>query len=319
MRIVFMGTGEIALPVFEFLLESPHELVALVCQPDKAVGRHQTIVAPLIKQRALQAGVAVLQPADMRCEQAVAEVATLQADIIVVMAYGQILSQQLIDLPKLAIINLHASLLPAWRGASCIQSAIANGDSHSGVTCMHVVRKLDAGAVIHSRSLPLAADETADSLHDKLAELAVPVLQHSLELLQQNPAHGEPQDESRMTYAPKLLREHGRIDWQQPAAHIERRIRAYDSWPGSFCCFIDKRERQQQVKLFSGCRVLDELPEGLPAVQQPGAVVAAVDGKSFYVRCAQGYLQVFSLQQQGSKRQDVAQFCCGHALMREMF
>lgn len=318
MRIVFMGTGEIAIPAFEFLLNSPHQIVALICQPDKAVGRHQTVTAPLIKQRALQAAVPVLQPDDMRSEQAVEQVAALQPELIVVMAYGQILTQQLIDVPSVAIINLHASLLPAWRGASCIQAAIANGDSRSGVSCMHVVRKLDAGAVIHSCELELADDESADSLHDKLAALAVPVLEQSLLLLQQNPACGLPQDESLMTYAPKLLREHGRIDWNLSADVIARRIRAYDSWPGSFCSFVDKRGRLQQLKLFAGCKASWQLPEGLLAADSVGAVVAAADGHSIFVRCAEGFLQIFSLQQQGSKRQEVAQFLCGHSLMEQL-
>ena len=189
----------------------------------------------------------VLQPE--RIEQAEAELAALRADVMIVMAYGQLIKKRILALPQRAFINLHASLLPKYRGAACIQAAITNGDTHSGITSMHVVRKLDAGDVILSRSIPLSIDETGGSLHDKLADLAVDVMHETLAGLAAGTAQRTPQDESLASHVPKLHREDGKIDWSRPAEEIERMIRAYDPWPGSYTEFEEKGAKRR-LKLY---------------------------------------------------------------------
>ena len=170
MRLVFIATGDIALPTFRHLLDAGPKPLALLTQPDKPVGRHQQMQPPAIKTAAIEAGIPVLQP--QKIGDAAAEIAAMNPDILVVMAYGQILKNDILSLPKLAIINLHASLLPKYRGAACIQAAIDAGDTETGITSMHVVRELDAGDMIVAKSIPIGPDETGGSLHDRLAQLA---------------------------------------------------------------------------------------------------------------------------------------------------
>ena len=208
MRIVMMATGDIAIPSFR-ALAATGELVGLVTQPDRPVGRHQTLTPPRIKVCAEEAGLPVLQPERMRDADAVAALRALEPDIVVVMAYGQILSQEVIDVPRIACINAHASLLPRHRGAACIQAAIDAGDDETGITIMHVVKKLDAGDIICSRTIELNGTETAESLHDDLAELAPEALADAIYQLRNGTSAPIEQDENLMAYAPKLLRAHG--------------------------------------------------------------------------------------------------------------
>ena len=202
MRIVMMATGDIAIPSFN-LLAASGELVGLITQPDRPVGRHQTLTPPRIKVCAQEAGVPVFQPERMRDAEAVAQLRALEPDLVVVMAYGQILSQEVIDVPKIACINAHASLLPRHRGAACIQAAIEAGDDETGITIMYVVKKLDAGDIICSSSIPLRGTETGESLHDDLAELAPNTLAEAIDMLRNGTVDPLEQDESVMTYAPK--------------------------------------------------------------------------------------------------------------------
>ena len=252
MRIVFIGTGEIGVPVLRSLRQSDeHELVGVVTQPDKPAGRAQRIEAPPIKAALAGSALPILQPARIKSEEAVEEIRALAPDVIVVMAYGQILPRAVLDIPRVACLNLHASLLPRHRGAAPIQAAIVAGDRESGITVMYMSEGLDTGDILLQSRLEIAADETGGSLHDRLAQIAPDALHEALGQLQRGSAPRIPQDASLATYAPKLGREDGRIDWTESAALLERKIRAFNPWPGAFTLLRDAAGRDRKFKIFS--------------------------------------------------------------------
>ena len=299
MRLIFVATGDIALPSFRHLLLHGPRPLALVTQPDKPAGRHQTPTPPAIKLEALAAGIPVLQPA--RIGDATAELAALSPEVIVVMAYGQILRNNILQLPSLAIVNLHASLLPRHRGAACIQAAIDAGDRETGITSLHVVRELDAGDIILTKATAIAADETGGTLHDRLADLAPEVLADTLEQLAAGTAPRIPQDPALVTYIPKLSRDDGRIDWHQPAAAIERRIRAYDPWPGTFTLAVENGT-EKRLKLLPQTRVLESGPP-------PG--ILATDAGRLIAGCGEGALEILHVQPEGGRRMNAADYLRG--------
>ena len=266
---------------------------------------------PALKVMAEDAGVPVLQPDSLRIQSAIDEVAALEPDLIIVMAYGQILTESVIHLAPLGCINVHASLLPRHRGASCIPAAIRAGDSSTGVTIMHMVKKLDAGDIIRSASLPLMGKETAGMMHDVLANLAPDVLMDAIHGIFDGSASRVPQDESMMTYAPKLSRADGQIDWRVPAVEIERMIRAYDPWPGTYTMFVDKKGRRKNLKLFSPCKVREDLSG------KPGSVIS-FNERGLIVACGSGALVINSIQPEGGRKMTVAQFTTGRALEKGM-
>ncbi len=304
LRIVFMGTGDIAIPAFSFLLKKG--LVALVTQPDKPVGRKQELTSPQIKNLADRNEVLVLQPEKAGNQEFLAELAALEPDVIVVMAYGQILSQQLLDIPTIACINLHASLLPKFRGAACIQAAIDAGDTETGITVMHVVKALDAGDIILKRELSIGEQETGGELHDRLAEVAPDALREALEKLQNGQARRTPQNEAEVSYISKLMREDGEIDWSHPATAIERRIRAYDPWPGTYTSFTDKKNRLRRLKIFPQVTVVD-------GSGKSGEVLFDAEGEMM-VCCGRGALKIKNVQPDGSRRMNVIEFLKGNPL-----
>lgn len=299
MRLIFIATGEIALPSFRYLLEHGPRPIALVTQPDKPTGRHQALTPPAIKVEALAAGIPVFQPE--KIGDIAAELAALQPEILVVMAYGQILRADILNLASKAIINLHASLLPKYRGAACIQAAIDAGDAETGVTAMHVVRELDAGDVILAQAIPIASDETGGSLHDRLAELAPAVLAETLAQLAAGTAPRVAQDAAASSYISKLEREHGRLDWSLDAAALERRIRAYDPWPGTFTLATEDG-RPKRLKIFPPVTVLDRQ-------LSPGEVSTA-DGQ-LVVGCGSGALRLETVQPDGSRKMSAADYLRG--------
>jgi methionyl-tRNA formyltransferase len=249
MRVLFIGTGEIGVPVLRWLIDSEeHELVGVVTQPDKPVGREQRIEAPPAKAALTDRDLPVLQP--KRIKNSVEEIGALKPDVIVVMAYGQILPRTILEIPQIACLNLHASLLPRHRGAAPLQAAIVAGDRETGISVMFMDEGLDTGDVLLQKRIEIAPDETGGSLHDRLAEIAVPALNDALTQLQSETAARTPQDSSAATSAPKLEREHGRIDWNEPAALIERKIRAFDPWPGAFALLRDDAGRDRKLKIF---------------------------------------------------------------------
>lgn len=318
MRIVMMATGDIAIPSFQALQESGM-LVALITQPDRPAGRHQELTPPAVKQLALKAGLPVYQPESVRDPAALEQLRACDPDIVVVMAYGQLLSQAVIDVPRIACINAHASLLPRHRGAACIQAAIEAGDDETGITIMHVVRKLDAGDIICRAVLPLRGTETAETLHDDLARLAPAPLMEAIAALAQGSAPREPQDESLMTYAPKLARADGLIDWSQPAFQVARKIRAYHSWPGTFTLYPSvKRGVDMPIKLFPPVDVFSSVVK--PGDARPGMVLeAGADG--LIVSCGGRYggaVRINTLQPQGKRKMNVESFFAGHKIMPGM-
>lgn len=314
MRLVFMGTGEIALPSLRWLIdESGLDLVGVYTQPDKPVGRKQTLTPPEVKTVAGAAGIPVFQPETFRKNpDAIRDLAGLQPDVIVVMAYGQILPRAVIETPRLACVNLHASLLPRHRGASPIQAAIREGDAESGLTLMHIVPALDAGDMILKRAQPITPDTTGGLLHDQLAALGPDLLAEGLPLLQSGKAPRVPQDESLVTYSPKLGREDGEIEWSAPAAAIARLVRAYDPWPGTTAAFTTERG-PVKLKLFPPVALTTETE---PVATEPGTIAAASGGDALLVRGGDGGLLRFTgdLQMEGRKRLPIAEFLRGQPI-----
>ena len=298
--IVFMGTGEIALPVFRWLVESDHRPAALVTQPDRPAGRHREMRASALKEIALAADIPVLQPERVRDPGFLGELAALSPDLIVVMAYGQMLPLKLIRMPRLGCVNLHASLLPKYRGAACIQAAVDAGDAETGVTLMHVVKELDAGDVIASRSLAIGPEDTGGIIHDRLALVATELLREALPGLLAGTAGRTPQsDIGEASHVGKLDREDGRIDWSWPAARIARRIRAYDPWPGTWCLEVATGKR---------LKVFPVAGEGRLA-GVPGELREGEDG--LHVCCGEGSLLLGDLQPDGGRRMKAADWWRG--------
>lgn len=301
MRVIFVATGDIALPSFRQLLAHGPKPLALVTQPDKPVGRRQTLTPPRIKVEALEAGIPVLQPENI--STAAEEIRAFAPDVIVVMAYGQILRKDVLSLPSKAIINLHGSLLPRHRGASCVQAAIDMGDKESGIAAIHVVKKLDAGDVIFDKAIPIEPDETGGSLHDKLADVAAEVLAETLSRIGDGTDTRTPQDDSLSNYAPKLERDDGRIDWSMTADALERRVRAYDPWPGTFA-IVQEDGKWKRLKVYP------------PVVPVPGGAELAegfhVSGKKLFISCGEGgAIELLHVQPEGGKRMTVEQYLAG--------
>jgi methionyl-tRNA formyltransferase len=295
MRLILIATGDIALPTFHHLLENGPRPIALVTQPDKPVGRHQVMTPPAIKAVALAAGIPVYQPE--KIGDIAAELAGHQPEVIVVMAYGQILRADILSLPSVAILNLHASLLPKYRGAACIQAAIDAGDTESGITAIHVVRELDAGDVIVAHALTLTATETGGSLHDRLAALAPTTLAAALNQLTTR----TPQDAAASSYIPKLARDAGEIDWSQSATALERRIRAYDPWPGTFTV-ANEGGATKRLKIFPPVRLSD--------LSVPTGEINFTEGQ-FTVGCGHGALILEEVQPEGGRRMTAGNYYRG--------
>lgn len=297
MKLAFIATGDIALPTFRHLLAHDPKPCLLITQPDKPVGRSQSsAVPPEIKTVALEHGIPVWQPE--KIGEIADELTELNPDFIVVMAYGQIIGKAVRKAAKKAIINLHASILPKYRGASCIQSAIANGDAETGITIMHVIRELDAGDIISTKKIPIGEKETAGELHDRLAALGPAALSEALEILAKDPHAGAPQDPIQVTYAPKLLREDGRIDFTQPSHVIERIIRAYDPWPGTFT-EIAMKGKPRRLKIFPPVGIRDHpLPAGELGIHEGELLIG----------CGENSLALSEVQPEGSKRMPAAAF-----------
>jgi methionyl-tRNA formyltransferase len=307
MRVLFIGTGDIGLPSLEWLLATAkHEVVGVITQPDKPVGRKQVLTPPQIKVRALAAGLTVLQPPKIR--QAVEELRAFDADVAVVVAYGQILPQSVLDIPRLACLNIHASLLPRHRGASPIQAAIREGEAETGVTIMFMDAGLDTGDILLMDRLTIDAEDTGGVLHDKLAAMAPAGLERALDLLAEGKAPRVPQDNALATHCGKLTRVNGRLDWQKSAVELARLIRAYNPWPGTFCQ-ITEGDKVAQLKVHRATAL--ESAEVCPVA---GTIVAADAASGFLVATGAGLLRLEEVQIEGGKRLPAADFLRGHAL-----
>lgn len=308
--VVFFGSGAIGLPSLDALFRAPGFAVrAVVTQPDRPAGRGLALAVPPVKAAALAAGAPVLQPERLRGpegDEIFARLEKLRPDLFVVFAYGQILPGRFLDLPRLSCVNLHASLLPRHRGAAPIQSAILAGDRESGISLMHMTPELDAGDVIAARRIPLAKRETGGSLHDKLAALAAPLLIEGLEAIVSGTAARHPQDHAQATYAPKLGRDSGRIDWRADAAAIERLVRAMNPWPGAWS-LLPSPKGPVRLKIHAALRVVSRA-RSLDAA--PGAILGW-DRRGIRVAAGRGIVVLREVQQEGRKRLSAAAFAAG--------
>ena len=302
MRVLFIGTGDIGLPSLEWLLSTPkHEVVGVVTQPDKPVGRKQVLTPPQIKVRALAAGLTVLQPLKIR--HAVEELKAFNADVAIVVAYGQILSRAVLDVPPLGCLNVHTSLLPRHRGAAPIQAAIRDGDTETGVTIMFMDEGLDTGDILLIHRMAIADDDTGGSLHDKLAQKAPEALEAALDLLASGHPPREKQDESQVTHVRKLTRQDGRLDWTRPAIELDRLVRAFTPWPGTSCLLKEAQMKVHKAQVIANA----------DACPVPGTIVSA-NADGILVSCGNGLLNLSEVQIEGGRRLSAADFLRGHPL-----
>jgi len=298
MRIAFMGTAELAGPCLEAVARMPgHEVVGVVTQPDRPKGRDLKPAPPPVKVVAERLGLSVHQPLKMREPVAIEALRAAQPDLIVVVAYGQILPKSVLEIPRFGCVNVHTSLLPRWRGAAPIQYAILHGDQETGVTTMYMDEHMDTGDIILQRAQLIHADDTSATLHDRLAKLGADLLVETVGLICEEKAPRAKQDETKATYAKKLSKENGHIDWTKSAIEIERQIRAFNPWPGSHTKMGDLLLKIWKAEIIGG------------ATGKPGEVLA-----DFIVVTGLGGLRVLEVQPANSKRMPVDAFLRGHKI-----
>lgn len=297
-RIVFMGTPEFAVPVLQALLET-QTVAGVVTQPDRPAGRGQTLRPSPVKKLALQAGVPLYQPVSLRPPESAEPIQAWRPEAIVVAAYGQILRPHVLSLPPRGCINVHASLLPRWRGASPIHHAILAGDPETGISLMQMDAGLDTGPVFVQEAIPIAPEDTAETLHDRLAALGADMVRRHLDDILAGSLAPEPQDERAATYAPMIQKEEGELDWQEPAVALERRVRAMTPWPGAYTWWQGERLR------IPAARARAARP-----VAPPGTVVR-LDG-DIVVTAGAGGLQLLQIQPAGGRVMAAGAFVNGH-------
>jgi methionyl-tRNA formyltransferase len=300
MRLAFAGTPEFAVPALDALASAGHGFVAVLTRPDRPAGRGLASVPSPVKRAAERLGVPVLQPATLKDDAVQAQLAALAPEALIVVAYGLILPQAVLDLPRLGVLNVHASLLPRWRGAAPIQRALLAGDRETGVCIMQMDAGLDTGPVLLREAVPIAPDDTAGTLHDKLAALGARRLVAALEGLVRGTLRAAPQAAAGVTYAAKIEKHESRIDWTRPAAEIERRVRAFDPAPGAAA-----RIRGAELKIWRGAVVAGRGAPGEVVGVEPGDIVVA---------CGEGALRLEELQRAGGKRLAAAAFQRGFPL-----
>jgi methionyl-tRNA formyltransferase len=302
LRVVFFGTPSFAVPTLNALLASRHAVVAAVTQPDRPRGRGQKLSASPVKEAALSAALPVLQPESVKTAQFAAELAALEADIAVVAAYGQILTERLLSIPPLGMINVHASLLPRYRGAAPVHRAIIDGETTTGVTIMRMVKALDAGPMIAVESVSIGKDDTSVELEERLARVGAALLARSLDSMAANRAHEIPQDDLAATYAPRLTKDDGRIDWSRPAVHIHNVIRGLHPWP--------------HAVTFAGTDRLilhRSRPAAGSSTKTPGTVLAA-SGDQLAVATGEGTLELVEIQVEGKRPMQTREFLAGRPI-----
>ena len=305
MRIVFMGTSEFAVPSLEHLLLNQYQVVAVYTQPDRPAGRGRSVTSPPVKRIALAWNLPVEQPVSLKQAEVVEQLAGFHPDVIVVAAFGQILPQSVLELPRYGCINIHPSLLPRWRGASPVAAAILAGDELTGVSIMQLDRGMDTGPVLARAQIPITAEDTTGSLTTKLALIAARLLQEVLVRCLRGELIPQPQDEAKATYCRQISKEQGEIDWHLPAIDIWRRVRAFQPWPGCYTKWQGKRLEIIEAVLVPGETNLDA-----------GRVVALspVTGESkaaFGVHTGDGILGVVRVQLEGKRAMSAAEFLRG--------
>ena len=297
MRLIFAGTPEFAAQALAAIVAAGHEVALVLTQPDRPAGRGMSLQPSPVKKLALEKGIEVFQPLSLKDSQAQQKIADIQADVMVVAAYGLILPQVVLDLPRHGCINIHASLLPRWRGAAPIQRALLAGDAETGVCIMQMEAGLDTGPVLLRGAFPIESTDTTVSLHDRLAELGARL---AVEALGRLPLPAEAQPLDGVTYAHKIEKAEALIDWTKPAAELDRHIRAFNPFPGAQAVFAG-----QTVKLWQAAPVAGSGEAGQ---------ILSVDRNTVVVACGSGALAVSELQKAGGKRLPVQQFLAGHPL-----
>lgn len=304
MRVVYMGTPDFAVAALESIIRSGHEVTACFTQPDKPKGRGKTMQKTPVKMKAEEYQIPVYQPVKIRSEENVTLLKELDPDIIVVAAFGQILPEEILNIPKYGCINIHASLLPKYRGAAPIEWSIINGEKEAGVTTMYMEKGLDTGDMLDVAKVEIAPDETGGSLRNKLAELGAKLILTTMEKLEKGTAVRTKQKDEESSYASMLTKEMGSMDFTRPAAELERLIRGLIPWPCAYTKIDGKN-----VKIYSAAVTPDS--------GAPGEIIE-VTKKSFKIACGEGALRITSLQPEGKKRMDTAAYLNGNKLIAGM-
>ena len=304
MRIVFFGSSHFAVPALQALIKSKHDIVCVVTQPDKQKGRHLHVLGTDVKSIAIAAGLKIFQPENIKSKESLNLLEKLDADLFVIVAYGQILSQSVLDIPKIMPVNLHASLLPRYRGAAPINWAIINGDKKTGLTIIYVTLKMDSGPVIMQKEIVIDDNDTSVSLEEKMRKLGAQLLTQALTNIDNRDYRLVDQDEDKVILAPKLKKEIGLIDWNTCAINIHNQIRGVLPWPGAFTSY-----NRKLLKIFQA-EVVTVFPNHK---MQPGEV-ARVDKEAIIVACSRGFLKINELQLEAGKRMSAQNFIIGHKL-----
>lgn len=300
MKIIFMGTPDYAAAALEALLEAGHEVTAVVTQPDRAKGRSGQVQCTPVKECAVRHGIAVLQPVRVKAPEAVEELKKYEADVYVVAAFGQILSKEILALPRFGCVNIHASLLPKYRGAAPINQCIIDGEQETGVTIMQMDAGIDTGDILTQKKVIIEDKETAETLFDKLSQAGAALIVETLPMIERGEITPVKQDESLAGYVKMMDKSRGKIDWTSDAASIERLVRGLNPWPSAYTSCQGKT-----VKIWRSDVVVAE------AAQQPGTIVSV--GKDFFdVACGSGNLRIYELQLEGKKRMDTKSFLLGN-------
>ena len=302
-----MGTPDYAAAALEALLEAGHEVTAVVTQPDRAKGRSGQVQCTPVKECAVRHGIAVLQPVRVKAPEAVEELKKYEADVYVVAAFGQILSKEILALPRFGCVNIHASLLPKYRGAAPINQCIIDGEQETGVTIMQMDAGIDTGDILTQKKVIIEDKETAETLFDKLSQAGAALIVETLPMLERGEITPVKQDESLAGYVKMMDKSRGKIDWTSDAASIERLVRGLNPWPSAYTSCQGKT-----VKIWRSDAVA-----AVEAAQQPGTIVSV--GKDFFdVACGSGNLRIYELQLEGKKRMDTKSFLLGNPWRAEM-
>lgn len=303
MRLIFAGTPDFAVPALDALVRAGHEVIAVYTQPDRPAGRGRKLSLSPVKVRAQALDIPVEQPESLKSAEAQSTLAAFKPDAMIVVAYGLLLPQAVLDIPKYGCLNIHASLLPRWRGAAPIQRAIAAGDTESGVGIMQMEKGLDTGPVLLEKHTSISGSETGGSLHDRLAVLGAEAIVEALGGIAEGGLQPQPQDSAQATYAHKLTKQEAELDWAQPADVLARQVRAFDPWPVAFT-----RLGNETLRVWSAVPM-----SKAGSTTTPGEIIAA-SGEGIDVATGDGVLRITRLQPPGKRPMNAAEFLNGHPL-----